>query len=60
MYLGPSRTFDDDDLQYLNGDIPEEEEEVKPDSYRSVYGTSTSLRGAEPEPAGDSGSGFSL
>jgi hypothetical protein len=33
VYLGPSRTFDDDDLQYLNGDIPEEEE-VKLDSYR--------------------------
>ena len=41
MYLGPSRTFDDDDLQYLNVELPEEEE-VKTDSYRQEEDVITS------------------
>jgi hypothetical protein len=42
VYLGPCRTFDDDDLQYLNGDIPEEDE-VKLDSYRKELPISIKL-----------------
>ena len=33
VYLGPSRTLDKYDLEYLNGDIKEENDEIA-DSYR--------------------------
>ena len=36
VYLGPSRTLEDYDIEYLNGDIVEAEKEVQ-DSYRYIY-----------------------